>query len=62
MTIFGKEIIRCETCKYEEYGKCRRYPPIPNAFFDENFDTTEFIWPPVNRATDWCGEHTEKNR
>lgn len=39
----------------EVSGLCRRYPPTPVAYSDEDLHVETVIWPMVNRF-EYCGE------
>jgi len=40
------------------HGQCRRYPPTPGVWFEENsYGWSVDYGSPVVDGTDWCGEH-----
>lgn len=63
---------RCETCRFwllfddnpkdMAMGYCRRYPPIPSPWEDENDDPILNLQPetflqPMTYLDEWCGEY-----
>jgi hypothetical protein len=55
----------CNDCKYWDgaefrgSGFCRKNPPVLEQR-NGTFVTETGLWP-VTQATDWCGEHAEKD-
>ena len=59
----GPRSVTCVSCKYQEDGACRRYPPARVYTGDrlkspDALDVT--VWPVVRPAQDWCGEHERR--
>lgn len=55
---------RCETCRFWDDFKCKRYPPVAAGFSPRDSDhphTTQafFFWPDVDHD-EWCGEWQAK--
>ena len=49
----------CKECDYQQDGLCRRFPPVPVLWPQDNQHPIIYapapMWPSV-QPTDWCGE------